>query len=133
MVILFYITAWVGAIRIAFEEQKEIESEEKEAGVKAAPPPATPTAAPTRQITSALLDNGAPTAAYISDAMLGFLGPLRGESVGWEWFDEGPLRPFKRWADTNLQEIESNPSVGILRRIVAEVSDGLREAERRNS
>ena len=79
VVILLYITAWVGAIRIAFEQQKEIEAEEKEAGLPGAPPPGTPTA-PTRQITSALLDNGAPTAAYISDAMLGFLGPLRGAS-----------------------------------------------------
>jgi uncharacterized protein YcbK (DUF882 family) len=64
MVILLYIAAWVGAIDTAFEQQN---------------PPAPPTA-PTQQIASALLDNGAPTAAYVSDAMLTFLSPLRGAS-----------------------------------------------------
>ncbi len=76
-VVLLYITAWVGAIRETLEQQKETARAQKEAGVKAPAPPPAP--APTRQITSALLEN-APAAAYITDAMLGFLGPLRGAS-----------------------------------------------------
>lgn len=79
VVILLYIAAWVGGIQDMIQDQKEIARAEKEAGVKAPPAAAIPTA-PTRQITSALLDDGAPTAAYITDAMLGFLGPLRGAS-----------------------------------------------------
>jgi uncharacterized protein YcbK (DUF882 family) len=73
---LLYIAAWVGAIKEASEQQREIAKALKEAGAKG-PLPAT---APTRQITSALLESDAPTAAYISDAMLGFLTPLRGAS-----------------------------------------------------
>lgn len=78
VVVLLYITAWVGAIQQAFEQQREIAEAEEEAGVKG-PPPAAPNA-PTRQITSALLENDTPTAAFITDAMLGFLAPLRGAS-----------------------------------------------------
>ena len=78
VVVLLYIAAWVGAIKQAFEQQREIARAQKEAGLKV-PPPAVPTA-PTRQITSALLESDTPTAAYITDAMLGFLTPLRGAS-----------------------------------------------------
>ena len=79
VVVLLYITAWVGGIKQAFEQQREIARAQKEAGVQAPPPAAVPTA-PTRQITSALLESDTPTAAYITDAMLGFLTPLRGAS-----------------------------------------------------
>ena len=47
------------------------------------PEPAPETAASlpmTRSITKSLLDSGSPTTAYISDAALAFLDPLRGES-----------------------------------------------------
>jgi uncharacterized protein YcbK (DUF882 family) len=41
---------------------------------------AVPIPTPTRQIASSLLEPAAPAAAYITDAMLGFLNPLRGAS-----------------------------------------------------
>ena len=70
VVVLLYATAWVGAIHDTVREQRE-------APVAAA---AAPAPTPTRQIAAALLEPSAPTAAYITDAMLGFLNPLRGAS-----------------------------------------------------
>jgi uncharacterized protein YcbK (DUF882 family) len=67
-------TAWVGAIAHVVEERRALLAEAKELGV-----PVKDLPGPTRQITAAF-EPGAPTTAYISDAMLGFLGPLRGES-----------------------------------------------------
>lgn len=62
VVTLLFLTAWVGAI---VDVRLEMQT---------GPP------APTRQITSAVFERGAPTTAYINDAMLAFLTPLRGES-----------------------------------------------------
>jgi uncharacterized protein YcbK (DUF882 family) len=76
-VVLLYITAWAGAIRQAVDQQREIEAEAREAKVKE---PALPPPAPTQQITSALTQPQAPTAAFITDAMMTFLSPLRGAS-----------------------------------------------------
>jgi uncharacterized protein YcbK (DUF882 family) len=70
VVILLYATGWVGAIHDSIEQQREIP----------AAATATPAPTPTRQIAAGLLEPSAPTAAYITDAMLGFLNPLRGAS-----------------------------------------------------
>lgn len=69
VVILLFVTAWGGAIK----QQRAIAKAARE-------PTAAPQLAMTRQITTALTVPDAPTAAYISDAMLGFLSPLRGNS-----------------------------------------------------
>ncbi len=82
VIIIAFISAWVGAIaherRIADHVRRTAEASgasPAEAAQAAAP------IAPTRQIaTSLLASERAPTAVYITDAMLGFLGPLRGES-----------------------------------------------------
>jgi hypothetical protein len=70
VVVLLYATAWVGAIHDTIGQQSEVP-----ATVAVVPLPT-----PTRQIATALLEPSAPTAAYITDAMLGFLNPLRGAS-----------------------------------------------------
>ena len=76
IVILLFVAAWVGAITDTVRQQREVARSAAEARVKA---PAAPPPAPTRQITAALTQD-APTTAYINDAMLGFLAPLRGKS-----------------------------------------------------
>jgi uncharacterized protein YcbK (DUF882 family) len=75
VVVLLYVTAWIGAIDNIRDVRKQTIAAAKIAHV--APPPA-PTA-PTRQIAAAL-SGDAPSTAYINDAMLGFLDPLRGAS-----------------------------------------------------
>lgn len=67
VVILLFVTAWVGGLTDLGRQQRE-----------AARETATPTG-PTQRITTALTQH-APTTAYINDAMLGFLNPLRGRS-----------------------------------------------------
>jgi uncharacterized protein YcbK (DUF882 family) len=79
VVVLLYIAAWFGAIRQSFALRREAAREAQEAKIKAAPPPPPPPA-PTQQITTALTAPAAPTAAFVSDAMLTFLSPLRGSS-----------------------------------------------------
>jgi len=76
VVILLFVAAWVGAIADTVRQQREVALAAAEAKVSA---PGAPPPAPTRQITAALTQN-APTTAYINDAMLGFLAPLRGKS-----------------------------------------------------
>jgi uncharacterized protein YcbK (DUF882 family) len=77
IIVLLYVTGWIGAIHNEFEQQQEIAREAKEAGVKVPP---LPPAAPIRQMATQIMQPDAPAAAYISDAMLGFLNPLRGHS-----------------------------------------------------
>ncbi len=74
VVILLYVTGWIGAIHNAFEVQRDVTRQAKAAGVK------TPAALPSPRITTQIFQPEAPSIAYIDDAMLGFLNPLRGRS-----------------------------------------------------
>jgi uncharacterized protein YcbK (DUF882 family) len=76
VLVLLYATAWIGAIHDVFEWRREMARQAKAAGVKAPPPPMP---APTQQITVALTQPAA-APAYLSDAMLSFIDPLRGAS-----------------------------------------------------
>jgi uncharacterized protein YcbK (DUF882 family) len=85
VIILLFMTAWVGAYQEVREEQRQFLADQKEAAAmrKAAglPPRADePPPTPTQRMASAILDSNAPTTAYITDAMLGFTAPLHGYS-----------------------------------------------------
>ncbi len=75
-VVALFVLAWSGAIVDAYHLRRQIARESAEAGIKSPPPPPP---APTRQITS-LLQQSAPATAYINDAVMTFLSPLRGVS-----------------------------------------------------
>lgn len=76
VVILLYVTAWVGAI-------VEVR---RRAAEPAFGPPASPAgklvaqASPSQQITGKIFGPEAPQTPFLTEAMLGFLNPLRGES-----------------------------------------------------
>jgi uncharacterized protein YcbK (DUF882 family) len=74
VMILLYAAAWVGAIAHMRGVQQELIRQEVVTHIPAPPP-----SAPTQQIAAALTGSTSAT-AYIDDAMLGFLTPLRGES-----------------------------------------------------
>jgi len=77
VVVLLYATAWVGAI----VEVRRIREEPAFGGpgpVEAEP--AAPTPTPAQKITTQMFGPAAPASAYLTDALLGFLHPLRGES-----------------------------------------------------
>ena len=102
VVVLLYLTAWAGAIRDAVDQQREVAQEEREAKVKA---PLPPPPAPTKQITNTLTTPGAPTAAFISDAMLNFLTPLRGASGQVEFTTRTPNATIVSGAPPNAKSV----------------------------
>ena len=77
VIVMLYVTGWIGAIHDAIEQRREIARQAKDAGVKL-PPPAPPL--PTQQIAAQIFQPQGHSIAYIDDAMLGFLNPLRGRS-----------------------------------------------------
>ena len=76
VVVLLYITAWV----VALEEIRRARNTPAFVGPgEHTEPPATPTS-PTKNISKTLIGPDLPKPAYLSDTMLAFLHPLRGES-----------------------------------------------------
>jgi len=76
VVILLYITAWIGAL---VEMQREPEFKSEGPGPVAASSP-VPVAPATRSITGKIFGPEARKTPYLTEAMLAFLHPLRGES-----------------------------------------------------
>lgn len=76
LVVMAFVTGWAGAIAHQQRVSRELARQAARLGIEA--PPAPPV--PTRRIATSLLDPRVPAAAYINDALLGFLNPLRGES-----------------------------------------------------
>ena len=77
VVVALFVVGWIGAwitLRWQHEESLRLQAE---TGVPVVEPSAPSV---TEQITSGIFDTRAPKTAYINDAMLKFLDPLRGES-----------------------------------------------------
>jgi uncharacterized protein YcbK (DUF882 family) len=72
-VVLLYISAWIGALIHVYRQRPA-------PGIPSEVTADTRVVTPTRQMTSALLDPQPGAPVFITDAMLGFLNPLRGES-----------------------------------------------------
>lgn len=111
VVILLFVAAWAGAVREAIRQQREIAKQQAALAAEARragapPPPPPPPAAPTRQITAALTQN-APTAAYLTDAMLTFLSPLRGESGKVRFATTTPGAPIVKGAPSGASSVLS--------------------------
>lgn len=90
-VVVLFTAGWIGAIL----ETRGIERAEAQARAAAGDrAPVTPVPAPAAQIAKAILQPAGPKAAYITDAMLAFLGPLRGESGKVRFTTETPGAPI---------------------------------------
>jgi uncharacterized protein YcbK (DUF882 family) len=105
VVVLLYATAWVSSIHNLWLEQRQIAEEARKAGVKSPPPPAA--AAPTERIATAVLDP-APANAFVTDAMLSFLQPLRGESGKLRFTTTTPGAPVARGAPEEAEAVFSD-------------------------
>ena len=91
VIVLLFVAGWVGAII----ETRRVEAEERaEAAAAAKAGVPMPPASPTKQIRNAILDSGAPKTAYINDAMLTFLDPLRGQSGNLRFATPTPGAPI---------------------------------------
>ena len=123
VVVLLYSAAWAGAIREAVDQQRELVREAQEARVKVTLPPPP---APTKQITNTLTTPGAPTAAFISDAMLTFLSPLRGDSGKVEFTTRTPNAPIVSGAPPNAKSVlVGGPGNQIASNFVAPAQPGI--------
>ncbi len=76
VVILLYAVAWIGAL----DEIRRVRNTPVPVGQGQHEEPAAAPPTPARSITDSILGPQLPKASYLSDAMLGFLHPLRGES-----------------------------------------------------
>lgn len=90
-VVVLFIIGWTGAI-VETRRMERAEALARAAAGEKRPAPATP--GPSQQIASAIVQPGGPKAAYISDALLGFLGPLRGQSGKVRFTTETPGSPI---------------------------------------
>ena len=84
-VVVLFIAGWIGAI---FETRRVERAE------RAKQPAAAPTV--TQQVANAILAPNAPKTAYINDAMLGFLTPLRGQSGRVRFTTQTPGSPIAK-------------------------------------
>jgi len=121
VVVLLYATAWVGAIHDVFEMRREIAREAKAAGVKGPPPPL---AAPTQQITAALTQVSAGP-AYLSDAMLNFIDPLRGASGKLRFTTITPGKPIPAEAPDGAKVVVTNGENAVSSDFVAPQNPGI--------
>jgi hypothetical protein len=102
VVVLLFLTAWVGAL---VEVRQEMQAA---GGAGASAPNGAVTVRPTRQITTAVFESGAPTTAYINDAMLSFLTPLRGESGSLRFTTRTPGDEIVRGAPGEADAVLTN-------------------------
>ena len=114
IVILLFVTAWVVSI-------KQLVVETRHAKVTKTPPPV----APSKQITAALTQPDAPMAAYISDAMLGFLGPLHGYSGKVYFTTETPGAPIAQGAPPNTKAVLNGGSTEVSNNFIAPDNPGI--------
>lgn len=121
VVVLLYATAWVGAIHDVIMMRREIAREAKAAGVKA-PPLAM--AAPTQQITAALTQPSA-APAFISDAMLNFIDPLRGASGKLRFTTIAPGKTIASGAPAGVKAVLSNGENAVSSDFVAPQNPGI--------
>lgn len=105
IVVLVYIAGWVGAI-LETRRQDSADERQRAAAGDHAPPPPPPSAS--RQITNAILGQTPAKTAYINDAMLGFLNPLRGQSGKVRMTTQNPGAPIVTTAPNGATAVLSH-------------------------
>lgn len=121
VVVLLFMAAWVGAISHVVEEQRRVAREARDAEEKGMPAPVAPTA----QITSSLTRPDAPTTAYLNEAMLGFLNPLRGESGKVYFAPQTPGAPIVAGAPSNAKAVLQGGKAPVANNFVAPPNPGV--------
>jgi uncharacterized protein YcbK (DUF882 family) len=101
VVVLLFVTAWIAAIQEAVRQRHEAAAQAAKPSAAPMPPPPPPT----QQITAALTEPSTPTAAFINDALLGFLNPLRGKSGKVYFTTLTPGAPIAQGAPPNAKAV----------------------------
>jgi uncharacterized protein YcbK (DUF882 family) len=111
-VIVLFMAGWVGAVVEARRQQDEVAAAEREAVPGTAAQPAPPVQMPGADITSRVLDTRAQT-AFIDEAMLSFLDPLRGESGEVNYIPTLPGKPVVQSKPGQPNVIDVEDKAGI--------------------
>lgn len=122
-VVLLFIAGWTGSI-IETRRRDEAEDRAAAAAERKNPPP-VPTASPARQITNAISDPSAPKAAYITDAMMSFLAPLRGQSGQVKFTTQVPNAPIVKQAPSGATAVLSQGSTEVSSSFTAPSNPGV--------
>ena len=91
VVCLLFVAGWIGSI---MEIRREEAEERRVAAASGRKMDSVPLPTPSRQIANAILQPDAPQTAYINDAMLSFLSPLRGASGDLRFTTQTPGAPI---------------------------------------
>ena len=123
VVVVLFIAGWTGAI---LETRRRDEAEDRAAAAAERNSPSAVTAASAaRQITNAISDSSAPKAAYITDAMMSFLTPLRGQSGQVKFTTQVPNAPIVKQAPSGATAVLSQGSTEISSSFTAPSNPGV--------
>ena len=111
-VIVLFIAGWTGAIITTRQREEAEEKVRAETGV---PSPAVPQPSTAKQITNSIIAPDAPKTAYINDAMMAFLAPLRGQS--------GALRFTTQTPGTSIVQNKPGDAKAVLSQGTTEISN----------
>jgi uncharacterized protein YcbK (DUF882 family) len=123
-VIVLFIAGWTGSI---VETRRQDEAEDRAAiaaeHVKPVAPVASPS--PSQQIANAIVAPSAPKAAYITDAMMAFLTPLRGASGQVKFTTQVPNAPIVKQAPSGATAVLSQGSTEVSSSFTAPSNPGI--------
>jgi uncharacterized protein YcbK (DUF882 family) len=120
-VVLLFIAGWIGAIL----ETRRLERLERAKEAAVARAPAAPAPPVTHQVANAILAPNAPKAAYINDAMLAFLTPLRGQSGRVRFTTQTPGSTIAKGAPSGATAVLSQGSTEISSSFTAPSNPGI--------
>lgn len=123
-VIVLFIAGWTGSI-LETRRQDEAQARVAAAAEHAKPVAAVPSPSPSQQITNAIVASPAPKAAYITDAMMAFLTPLRGASGKVKFTTQVPNAPIVRQAPDGATAVLSQGSTEISSSFTAPSNPGI--------
>ncbi len=121
VVVLLFIAGWIGAILVTRRQ----EAAEDRAVAAAAARMSGPAPSPARQITDAIIQSGGPKTAYINDAMLAFLNPLRGRSGKVRFTTQPPGAPIVSHAPNGATAVLSQGSTEVSSSFTAPSNPGI--------
>ena len=121
-VILLFIAGWTGSI---IETRRQEAREDQEAAAAERRNPNVPAPSPSRQITNAIISPSASKTAYMTDAMMGFLTPLRGQSGQVRFTTQTPGAAIVRQAPGGTTAVLSQGSTEVSSSFTAPSNPGV--------
>lgn len=120
VVVLLFVVGWAGSIVVTRRQEAEGSRAAAEAARENLPEPS-----PARQIADAIVEPGAPKTAYLDDAVLAFLNPLRGRSGQVRFTTQTPNAPIVPRAPNGATTVLSRGSTEVSSSFTAPADPGI--------